>query len=366
MDNAEINKAEDGSSGYIKMDFSIESPAERVTKVEEIIANTPSEKLTPYYLEKLADYVVLPITKKEMKNKLILTNNHLKNINKRETSFEGLVSKLENGEDGIYNMIANDKNIIFTHNKKYTNEDIENIPGLKEYMEAIEEVNKNFKNSTGKKKLLLKRQLIEMHQDKYEIGKFYKKPIYLMNPIKSISRLDLGEEISVNEKGEVVSTGIINLFNPKHISILLCNYSKIKEDAWDRFNSDIKWMMEDLDNLIENTLRDDYPLYYKLLIYKIDGKTNADIQELLYDEFGIKHTVEYISSLWRNKIPKMIARTAADEWLLWYYTTKERGKWKRCSKCGQIKLAHNHFFSKNNTSRDGFYSICKDCRNKKN
>ena len=61
----------------------------------------------------------------------------------------------------------------------------------------------------------------------------------------------------------------------------------------------------------------------------------------------------------------MIARTASDEWLIWNYTMKEPGKWKRCSKCGQIKLAHNHFFSKNNTSKDGYYSICKECRNKK-
>ena len=30
-------------------------------------------------------------------------------INKRETSFEGLVGKFETGEDGIYNMIINDK-----------------------------------------------------------------------------------------------------------------------------------------------------------------------------------------------------------------------------------------------------------------
>lgn len=36
-------------------------------------------------------------------------------INKRETSFEGLVSKFENGEDGIYNMMLdNDKNVILT------------------------------------------------------------------------------------------------------------------------------------------------------------------------------------------------------------------------------------------------------------
>ena len=34
-------------------------------------------------------------------------------INKRETSFEGLIGQFENGEDGIYNLVKNDKNIIF-------------------------------------------------------------------------------------------------------------------------------------------------------------------------------------------------------------------------------------------------------------
>lgn len=74
--------------------------------------------------------------------------------------------------------------------------------------------------------------------------------------------------------------------------------------------------MEDLDNLIDATLKDEYPLYYKLLIYKIDGKSNAEIQELLNDEFGITYTVEYLSSLWRNKIPKMIAEKAKEEYLM--------------------------------------------------
>ena len=55
--------------------------------------------------------------------------------------------------------------------------------------------------------------------------------------------------------------------------------------------------MEDLDELIEKTLRKEYPLYYKLLLYKIDGKSNIKIQELLNKEFKILYTVEYISSL---------------------------------------------------------------------
>ena len=84
--------------------------------------------------------------------------------------------------------------------------------------------------------------------------------------------------------------------------------------------------MQDLDNLVDATLKDEYPLYYKLLIYKIDGKSNAEIQELLNDEFGITYTVEYLSSLWRNKIPKMIAEKAKEDYLMRHYTYEEYGK----------------------------------------
>jgi hypothetical protein len=55
--------------------------------------------------------------------------------------------------------------------------------------------------------------------------------------------------------------------------------------------------MEDLDALVDSTLKEDYPLYYDLVIYKIDGKSNLEIQEKLKDDYGVKHSVEYISSL---------------------------------------------------------------------
>ena len=77
--------------GYIKMDFSLETPEERNKKVEEIIANTPPERLTPKYLEKLADYIIFAMDKQERKEKKILSDNRMVTVNKRETSFEGLV-----------------------------------------------------------------------------------------------------------------------------------------------------------------------------------------------------------------------------------------------------------------------------------
>ena len=350
---------------YIKMDFSLETPEERNALVQKIIEQTPPEKLTHKYLEKLADYIIFAMDKQERKNKKILTDNRMVTVNKRETSFEGLAGRLENGEDGIYNMIANDKNIIFSPKVSITEKDIAEIPGLKDLRDEIEKVEARAKAARGKKAFLLKKQAIEMRQDQYVIKNAYRRPIYCMNLIKSFAKLDLSETVSVDEEGNVSSTGLINLFNEKHISALLCNYAKIKEDSWSDFNGDAKWLMMDLDTVVDNALKDKFPLYYDLVIYKIDGKQNQEIQELLYEKHGIKHSVEYISSLWRNKIPKLIAEQAQNDWLIWHYTQEEKGKWKKCSRCGQVKLAHNRFFSKNKTSKDNFYSICKCCRNKK-
>ncbi len=123
-------------------------------------------------------------------------------------------------------------------------------------------------------------------------------------------------------------------------------------------------MIEDFDNTADRALKD-YPLYEKIVECKIDGKQNIEIKQILQEEFGFSHSLEYISSLWRNKIPKLIASVAEDDYLEWYYANIEYGKYKKCSRCGEIKLAHNKYFSKNKTSKDGFYSICKCCRNKK-
>ncbi len=364
-ENIEEQLIEENIKPTRKLDYSLQSPQERNELVKKIIDETPPEQLTNKYLTILSDYIIFAMDKEERKKKKILTDNRMVTVNRRETSFQGLAGQLENGEDGIYNMIANDKNIIFMPKVAITQEDIDEIPGLKELRDAIDVVEKQFKAATGKRKFLLKKQLIEMRQDQYVIKSAYRQPMYMMNVTKSFSKLQLDGKITITEDGKVSSTELVSLFDQKHVSALLCNYSKLKEDAWGKFGSDSYYLMEDLDNLIERTLKDKYPLYYDLLIYKIDGKQNIEIQELLNEKHGIKHSVEYISSLWRNKIPKLLAEQAQEDYLVWHYTVEERGKWKKCSRCGEIKLAHNRFFSKNKTSKDGFYSICKCCRNKK-
>ena len=95
----------------IKLDYTIESPEERNELVKQILAENPEPNEA--YLEILANYLVLCMEKQEKKEKKILTDNRMSTVTKRETSFEGLVSQLENGEDGIYNLMNESKTTIF-------------------------------------------------------------------------------------------------------------------------------------------------------------------------------------------------------------------------------------------------------------
>ena len=92
----------------IKLDYTLETAEERRDLVEKFLEENPDpgEK----YLDILAEYIAAPLTKEEKKEKNILTENRMVTINRRETSLEGLVSQFENGEDGIYGLVNNDKN----------------------------------------------------------------------------------------------------------------------------------------------------------------------------------------------------------------------------------------------------------------
>ena len=287
-------------------------------------------------------------------------------VNRRETSYEGLVAKLENGEDGIYNfMTGGDKNILLVPKIQITEDDIKTVPGLKELREEIKKVEIRQKAARGKQKFLLTKQLIEMRQDQYVLKSAYKPPVAMMKVTKSVNQIDLSENITIDENGDPVSDCLVSLFDPHHICCILCNYSRLKEECWGHFDSDWWYLMEDFDNLSTRALKDDYPILYDIMIYKIDGMQNKDIAEQIKHDYGVTYSVEYLSAVWRKKIPKIIADKAKEEWIVWHYTFEEKGKWKRCSRCHEIKLAHPYFFTRNKTAKDGYYSMCKCCRNKK-
>lgn len=142
-----------------KLDYSLKTAAERADFIDNLLPTLTNEQLkSKKYIEIMSDYIVSAMTPEEKKQKMILTDNRMITINKRETSFQSLVDKFENGEDGLWNfMIENDKNILLTHKKEITDGDLENIDSLKDLKESIKIIEKKEKEATGKNKYKLKK-----------------------------------------------------------------------------------------------------------------------------------------------------------------------------------------------------------------
>lgn len=300
--------------------------------------------------------------KREKREKKILTDNRMATVNKRECSFEGLAAQMENGEDGIYGLITNNKNIIFQPKISITQKDLDTIPCLKQLRETIEVWEGALKRASGTRDAyIIKKALIEMRKEQYIIKQAYQKPI-LPNKITHLIKTPIQlEDTSYLDGQEIVVQGV-SLMSPAVTSAILCNYSRLKEDSYDQFDGDTWYLIQIFEDICDKALKD-FPIYQRIVELKIDKMQNVDIQKILKEEFGTTYSIEYISSLWRNKIPRLIAETATEEFLIWEYN-QNGYPMKRCSKCGELKPAHNQFFSKNKTSRDGWYSICKKCRNK--
>lgn len=345
----------------IKLDYTIESPEERNELVKKILEENPNP--SPAYLEILANYLIFCMEKIERKEKKLLTDNRMSTVNKRETSFEGLALQLESGEDGIYNLINESKSTIFQPKVSITKQDVEEIPFLKEWREAIAVWEQKLKKAQGKDAYIIKKALIEMRKDQYIIKNAYRKPVTFNKTAHSKFTKKLEDSYSLDENGFIIPSGF-SLCDPNVCSAILCNYNKLKQSAAGQFQSDLYYLMQDFDILLEKSLAE-FPIYREIVQCKIDELQNIEIQSILEEKFNNPYSLEYISSLWRKKIPSLLASTAEDDLLNWHYLTIEKGKYKKCSRCGQIKLAHNKYFSKNKTSKDGWYSICKSCRNNK-
>lgn len=345
----------------LRLDYKLKTCQERADLVNRIVALTPQEKLTTRYLELLGDYIMGGITKEEKKEHLYMTDNRRITIDRRETSFEGLAEKFENGADGIYNLITNDKNIIFQHRQEITPEDIETIPGLRELRDCIEQTEAAGKVATGRKKYLLKKQLIEMRKDQYVLKSAFRPTISVMPSHGGVNKINLEERRWIDEAGNPQSDGLVTLFNPKHVSALLCNYYALKIETRGRFHDDFYYLLRDLDATMKKALKD-HPAYFDIIKYKMDNKTNLEIQQMLLEKHNISHSLQYISQLWRNRIPKIIAEQAQDDFIVAEYELNHPDQMKECVRCGELKPAITRFYSPNKNTKDGWYCWCKKCR----
>lgn len=328
----------------IKLDYTILDIDKRKQIVEEY-CDYFGEELSEQNLETLSDYLINCIEKEERRQRKIMTDNRRATINKRETSLEALTSKFETCEDNVYQMFgSNDKNIILSPKISITKKDLAEIPYLQQVKDSIESL-----KALPYHNYIVHQAIIDLSQTQYIIKEAFTKPVRCGIPIKC-------------QPLEFNWDGFLDFSDPSIVSAFLKNFSSLYRT--DDILKDMHWIVRDFAQLMQCALSS-LPMLRDIAKLRIRGETNVDIQTYLLLTYDKTYSVEYISALFNRKIPKLIAEEYKKQKLIWYYTNIKHGKWKKCHKCGQIKLQHNLFFSKNNGSKDGFYSICKTCRSRK-
>ena len=139
---------------------------ERVEHVKKVIESTPPQDLNKGYLSYMSDYILFVAdrnqTKEERKaEKPILTKNREVTVNKRQVSYGEIVSNLENGEDGIYALMSNDKNQILDPKDPINEYDLENIPNMRPHYELIQRLKAQLATAKGIQRYHIKKAIIE-------------------------------------------------------------------------------------------------------------------------------------------------------------------------------------------------------------
>lgn len=147
------------------LDYNLKTSAERINHVQKILSS--GAPVSKSFLEYAADYILFMREGGQTKSEKnaehpMQTANRATTVSKRETSLEQIVLSLENGEDGLYALINNDKNQLLDRKEKIEESQYEKNPLLTEKRKQIESLTAQFKETPkGKKRYLLKKQIIE-------------------------------------------------------------------------------------------------------------------------------------------------------------------------------------------------------------
>lgn len=199
------------------------------------------------------------------------------------------------------------------------------------YQEQIDKNRKILKRrcSRARRRYCIKSiQILKYHQILYKDSK--KGTIYFKDPLKDSTKTDYDQ---------------VDFFNKSHV-LALVNMPKRQVSD----NSDLSIVLHDLEVLMKNIkIREEDIEVVKL--YR-NGLSQEEIAiELRVSQQNVSQIVNRLA----DSVIQEYERVYED----WYYLDRAKGRYKKCSKCGEIKL-HNKF-GKDNRNSDGFQSFCKKC-----
>lgn len=297
---------------------------------------------------------------------LAMDNDEIKEqykIYKKEEDFKAALAKEKRAIDRFGDNISLDKNNefkILIPNGNYkldpkpsiSKKDLKKYPPLQDYQNYLDYLSKVIKSDEEKKKLIetlktkgvtrysnesklwgfLVNAIGEVKKDMIKTKELLEQPIIWKQPLKDSGYKSYEE---------------LDMFDKSHVLELLRVHRSMEIVD---FQDDLNCILFDLSKLISeckftDTQREVLNMYSR-------GMT----QEKIANELNV--TQQAVNQHLNSVVNKIINKYE-EYYTDWYYLNVSKGKYKKCSKCGEIKLTQQ--FSKNG---DRLRSQCKQCQQK--
>lgn len=305
-------------------------------------------------LDKMANYILYSpdgerITKKTKYN--FYTENRFQKELHKELSIDKMVEDVEEmSEDeidtNVYDevidfLIRKGENYKKSKKQKITKKDLKDkeLKCVQEYQDYINyaKIELDRLREEGKdypKQKRLARILKEVKKDQLLAKDLIKGTIYFKDVLPDTTEIDYDQ---------------FDFFDKEHVMALL------KCPPIEDLLSDKGCLIYDLNRLLEkcNLSPADWEI---LRLYREEDLSLTDIANKL----NVKQP--FVSAT-LNKICNKIIDVYEAIYEDWYYLNIVKGKYKKCSKCGEIKIANERNFGKHPNTKDGLQSICKICDN---
>lgn len=289
-----------------------------------------SETDVAIFLENMASYILAVDEKpKTQKIKIYDSYSEFDRIRKEKEKVENLSSI--NGGDESFLMFRENKNFKKEKKQVVTAEDIKKYPILKDYEDARVDYLKMYQSdlvglglskADKYKKNLVKKHLGMFKVDMVDVKNAIEKPIIWKNPLPDSGEIEWSE---------------IDFLDKSHVKELL------RMKGGSNLQEDLHCILMDFENMLSKVKLSDKQEQVLKLWRK--GKTQTEIGNMLnVSQQMIYKQIDTIST-------KIVA-VAEQELEEWYYLNIAKGKYRRCNKCGKVRLESRFQPNKNK---------CKDC-----
>lgn len=164
-----------------------------------------------------------------------------------------------------------------------------------------------------------------------------------------------GDDMSHLYKGDLT---LLNMNDVETYKALLVEYSKLHDSAAKDIDSELKWMLWELDDLIDRTIKNDTE---RLIVECLkQGMSQVETASTVAMELNQKTTRQSINQFLSEGLPVRLLSKHKKDMDSYVYTYRVKGRYKTCKGNGKAYLATDRYFRLDKKGKDGLRSVSKE------